>query len=139
MEYKKQTIIELQRVASEALNHNEQAYKIVYYYKTDKFIDKITVYFIGVPIQPKKIICSCEKEHIIKSEEIRSIYFLAPEQFLFFIQNSIHSYFCFKEKRLPSNMLKPISELRLIMLDDFIKDLRNKQLERWKKKNTNNY
>lgn len=121
MEYQKETITPLQKVTSEALNHNEQAYKIVYYEKTDKFMDKIAVYFLWKP-----------RNNPEKDYAKRSTYFLAPEQFLIFINNQIKDYFFFREKRLQLPKKMDISDFRITMLEMFIKQLKENQLNVWK-------
>ncbi len=131
MEYEKETIIPLQKVASEALGRTNQFYKVTYYPKTEKFMSKMSVYFIGVPTRIKKIVCDCGIEHIEESEKIRSTYFLAPDQMLIFIKNLISSYFYFKEKRFGETKI-PVSEIRRTWLDHFTKDVREFQLKKWK-------
>jgi len=119
MEYQKQTITKFQKVASEALNNNEQAYKIVYYDATDKFMDKIAVYFLWKP----------HKED--KEYAKRSIYFLAPEQLKMFIHELVNAYFSLREKRF-GNSKVPLSQIRLTWLDYFLEDIKKEQLKRWK-------
>ena len=100
--YQKQTITELTKVASEALNMNEQAYKIKYYEKTDKFTDKIAIYFLW------RAINNPDKEYAK-----RSTYFLDPDQLRRFIQDSIQSYLFFLEKRLSGTFPINLSEHRV--------------------------
>jgi len=130
-EYKKETIVELQKVASEALSKSEQGYMVRYYYKTDKFMDKMAVYFSGVPERTRKVICPhCKKEQEIEDEKIKSIYFLAPPQLKMFINHLISSYFAFKEKRFGATKVSK-SDLRIMFLTSFLKDIKQEQLKRW--------
>lgn len=119
MDYPKQVITELQNVASD-LEENKQGYKIVYYEKTDKFVDKVAVYFLWKP-----------NNDPAKDYAKRSIYFLAPEQSLMFIKNLVSSYFYFKEKRFGKTKV-PISDIRTIWLEYFLKDIKEYQLKKWR-------
>jgi len=119
--YQKQTLIGLTRIPSEALSQNEQSYEIKYYEKTPKFTDKIFIYIYYNPIK------DTDKEYAI-----RSISFLDPEQLKKFIQDTIHSYLFFIEKRLSETLPIPLSEYRTILLESFLKSIRDEQLKRWK-------
>jgi len=125
--YQKQTLTPLQKVASEALSQNEQAYEMVYYEKTPKFTDKIAIYFKW------KAINNPDKEYAK-----RSTFFLDPEQLKRFIQNSIHSYLFFIEKRFSETLPISLAEHRRIILEGFLNSIEREQLKRWKNGNNEN-
>jgi len=119
-EYQKQTLTELTKVASEALSDTEQYYTILYYEKTEKFMDKIAPYFIWF-----------SKKNPTEKPERKSLFFLAPPQLKKFIQDCIDSFFVFKEKRFDTSF-KPMSEMRREWLKDFLNSIEKEQLNRWK-------
>lgn len=119
--YPKQTLTELIKVASEALSKNEQAYQMVYYEKTERYTDKIAVYFKWRPIN------NPDKEYAK-----RSTFFLNPEQLLKFIQNSVGAYLFFLEKRLSQTLPINLAEHKVSMLQSFLSSIEKEQLKRWK-------
>lgn len=117
MEYKKQTLTELQKVGSESLDKNEQHYKITYLEKTKKFMDKVRVYFFDR--QPDK----CTP---------RSITFLNPEELKNFIQECSNALLFLKEQRVKPELVMPLSVYRKeVMLPDLLKEIREGQIKRW--------
>jgi len=118
MEYSKQTLVEPQKVSSDSLTKEDQAYKIIYLEKTKDYKDKVRIYFFDRPID------KCRP---------RSMSFYNPEQLLMFIQGCVKSYLFLKEERIRPELSIPLEIYRIdVMLSDLLKDIKKEQMEVWK-------
>lgn len=117
-EFQKQTLVDIKKVSSESLNKTEQSYKINYMEKTKKYMDKVRIYFFDRP--PDK----CTP---------RSLSILNPEELFTLIKDLTYSYFFLKEQRVKPELVMQMSLYRNnILLPDFIKEIREDSLKRWK-------
>ena len=116
MKYTRDTIISKTTVAGNIRDY-KQSYEIFYYPKSDDLVDKMAMY----------IYLDGEEKSFAK----RSIYFSSVEQLKTLILNLTRSYFIFKDKR--TNPAVPREQFRLIQLDSFLSELKEKQLNFWRK------
>lgn len=94
----------------------KQTYELVYYAKTDEYLDKVTLY----------IHLDNEKENNVKS-----IYFSNHEQLKLFIFELIKAYFHFRDKT--TIYYCPKADFRKITLSSFLIDIKNKMLKYFSK------
>lgn len=114
MSYDKEILVPSTTVAGNIKDHN-QSYEIVYYPRANDLIDKVALYiFLG------------------DRKAIRSVYFSSLEQLKTLIQDLTKSYFYFVDKRIvvPDSAKE---EFRMVKLSDFLKEIRDKQLNLWRK------
>ena len=117
MSYEKEIIIQETTVAGNISDFN-QGYEGFFYPEVKDLPSKFALYI------------HLTGEDGIKKAR-RSIYFSSVEQLRNLIIDLTQAYFYFRDKRIKS--VKPIEEFRLISLNSFLEELRDKQLNKWRK------
>ena len=113
MKYEKIILTSSTTVAGNIKDHR-QSYDIKYYPKANDLIDKVALYiYLG--------------EEFAK----RSVYFSSTEQLKTLVYDLTQAYFYFLDKR-KKELAIPREEFRRIRLDNFLYELRKKQLKNWK-------
>ena len=111
--YKRETLIPITTVAGNISDFKQQ-YEIKFYPKADDLPDKVALY----------IYLAREDKQFAK----RSIYFSSYVQLKQLIIDLTQAYFFFKDKKSePDNR----ELFRMLQLDDFLTDIKTKQLSIW--------